>query len=300
MSDFTYGWGEVGDRSEKFWVKFNACTRTPLSWKEEVFAGARSIARSTKKPLWLCLSGGIDSEALCRAFFEQGIMFSVLTLEHTQGTNSHDIAYARAWCASTGVKHEIVPIDILNFFSVDVDSYVRRPYVTNNVFHYFQLRLMELVEERGGFAVQGTGKLLFSIDRALDTNVSPEVFLDLSVGYAIPGEWFKEEGTQHEPFFFSTTAEMCASYLEEPLIRTALAHPEVFRNRGNMKLLKRMLFHTTWPDMIQRPKYSGFEKIQAQKSAADQKLKNTFGGVQTQSYHLLMNTLRTQLAHVSI
>ena len=74
----SYGWGEKDDTRDPFWVRFEAATRKPLAWKEELYATAREITKTSNgRSLWLCSSGGIDSEIMCHAFHDQGINFSV-------------------------------------------------------------------------------------------------------------------------------------------------------------------------------------------------------------------------------
>ena len=64
---------------KQFSVKFNPCTRTPQSWSVEVNNTAKSIAASTNKPLYVLMSGGIDSEMVARSFISNNIKFKALT-----------------------------------------------------------------------------------------------------------------------------------------------------------------------------------------------------------------------------
>src|SRR5262245_17479653 len=86
----SYGWRPGPSGKDEFWFEFVPCTREPKNWKEEIYAAARQIGSTVTKPLWLCSSGGIDSEVMCHAFFDQQIPFSVLTIEHKAGTNTFD------------------------------------------------------------------------------------------------------------------------------------------------------------------------------------------------------------------
>src|SRR5438874_953783 len=103
MSALKYKWKKSTGNTDTLEFYFDPCTRHSQTWKEEIYSAARAIANKTKKPIWICSSGGIDSEVACRAFFDQGINFSVLTIEHEAGTNSHDISYAINWCRARGV-----------------------------------------------------------------------------------------------------------------------------------------------------------------------------------------------------
>ena len=66
MSALTYGTDPEG----KAWLRFLSCTREPGTWKEELAAAARAIAQKADRPLWICSSGGLDSEIACRSFYD--------------------------------------------------------------------------------------------------------------------------------------------------------------------------------------------------------------------------------------
>ena len=61
-----------------------------LDWLAETRRTARRIAERTTKPIYLCMSGGIDSEVAAEAFLAEKIPFTALTLSY-KGINDHDI-----------------------------------------------------------------------------------------------------------------------------------------------------------------------------------------------------------------
>ena len=82
IDNLQYWWNEPDhpiDLRQASWFRFSHCTRTPLSWMEELEKGAISLAESTTKPIWICSSGGVDSETLCEVFLKLGLPFNVLT-----------------------------------------------------------------------------------------------------------------------------------------------------------------------------------------------------------------------------
>jgi hypothetical protein len=274
MSALTYGRGETD--KEKFWLRFAAATRAPLSWKQELFAAAREIGSRATKPIWVAFSGGIDSEVACRAFKAEKIPFSVLTLEHAGGTNAHDTAFAKKWCADNGVSHEVVEIDIESFLKVDVERYAET-YVAIHPFRYLQLKLMEMVEERGGYAVLCSGEQLYVADRSREEIRPEHVHMELSNGTVMPLEWCKARGSEHEPYFHYATPELCLAYTRLPLINFALSNPDpLLRHPANTYALKRIAYHAEWPDMTVRYKHDGFERIRPLFRETQDKLKKRF------------------------
>jgi len=262
MSAIIYGWKDKKD-DQSFWLRFAACTREPESWKEEVYAAARQITERTKKPIWICSSGGIDSEIACRAFFDQGIPFSVLSLEHTAGTNQYDIRYTTEWCEAHKVPQKIVKIDMQEFLTTGIEKYVER-YPAVHPFRYIQIKLMELVEQEGGFALLCSGEQVYwTTDLKKPELTRDDLYLQFSNGTVMPLEWCKDNGTDHEPYFHFMTPELCLAYLRLPIIELATRNPgAIFRHPINAYFLKRMAYMTVWTDIKPRQKFDGYERIQ--------------------------------------
>jgi hypothetical protein len=244
-----------------------------MTWKEELYAAARSIASKAHKPLWLCASGGIDSEIMCHAFFDQGINFSVMTLAHTDGSNEHDIAHARAWCQKHRVHQEIIRIDMHDFLGSQVPYYTEQGYVSSHLLPYMQIKLMETAGKMGGYAVIAAGKQLYKIDTREEYPSRRDVFLEFTSGHGVPLEWLKRNDATHEPYFLYGSPELCLSYLRIPLIDFALDHPDVFRHPTNTFILKRLVSQQYWPTLENRPKFHGMEKIPAELSVMRKAMK---------------------------
>ena len=273
MIAFTYS---AKSEQERFSLRFNACTHDVGTWKEEVYAAARAIAEGSKKPLWVCSSGGYDSELVCRAFYDQKIPFSVLTLEHTEGTNRYDIRFAVDWCKKNGVTHKIVPIDMRKFLSDEVKKYADR-YAAVHPFRYLQFRLMEVVEEMGGYAVLGGGEQLYAADTAKGKLARKDMYIPFSNGVVLPLQWCDDNATEHVPYFYFTTPELCLSYIRQPIVQFALANPDpLFRHQANAYTLKRLVYQSAWPDLVPRYKANGFDAIPGPLEEAREYLRKKF------------------------
>jgi hypothetical protein len=277
-----------------FRITFAACERKPESWKSELYAAARAIAERTKKPLWICSSGGIDSEVACRAFHDQKIPFSVLTLEHDKGTNAHDIRYAIEWCEKHGVEQRIVRIDMERFLGEEIDRYAEQ-FPAIHPFRYLQVKLMSIVSELGGYGVLASGEQLYTADTSKDVIMYDDLYLPLSNGTAMSLEWCKVQGEEHEPYFHFSTPELCLSYMHIPIIDFALKNPDpLFRHFANTYTLKRLAYQSIWPDLPLRYKAHGFDRIRGIYDAATERLKQKFLH-QFVPVHLPVRLFREQL-----
>lgn len=265
-------------RSPSFTMRFRAVAREPKSWKEELFEAARAIKSRTTKPLWICASGGLDSDVTCRAFYDQGLHFSVLTFAYDLDANKNDIRHIVAWCAERHVPHEVVPLDTQAFFSDDIDRLSER-YPAIHPFRYLQLRLLEEVEQRGGFGVICSDDQLYRAPPRQSPLTSQDLFLSFSNGTAMPLQWCKDHGVDHEPYFHLSTPELALAYFRHPLNQFARAHPElIFTHRSNTHLLKKIIYQATWPDLPQRITSDGFDRVRASFLDVQDKLKSRYLG----------------------
>ena len=278
---------------DPFTLTFSPCTRKPLTWKEEVQAIARGMVKDAgSRPIIVCASGGTDSELVCRAFYDQGIYFSVLTVEHAAGTNKEDIAHAQRWCRDRGVEHKLVRLDMAEFMSKSIERYIEQGYIAGNVFRYFQLFLLETVESMGGYAVLGGGGQIYEI--ANDSPTEKDIYLEYGSGFALPLQWIKQNGNAHRPYFYYSTSEAVLAYLQIPIVDFAVHHPEIFAHKINTYLFKRLVSQALWPDLVPRPKMSGYEEIRELRRETEQKLRARFRD-KLQKFRLPIVELRKQL-----
>ncbi len=259
MSALSYG-SDVNAR-DTFSLRFDACTREPDSWKAELYATARSIAEKTQRPIWIASSGGVDSEVACRAFFDQNIDFSVLTLEHVEGTNRHDIHYAVKWCRERSVPQKIIPFDATHFLTNGFKKYVDA-WPAIHPFRYLQFDILEIIEEMGGYGVLCSGEQLYQADMNKKQLSRADMYLPLSNGTVLPLAWCAKQAIDHEPYFHFGTPELVLSYMRLPLVAFALENPDaVFRHEANAYTLKRLAYQSVWTDIEVRYKSHGFEKM---------------------------------------
>lgn len=67
-------------------------------------------------PLVLCLSGGLDSQAVLHSFISSGVSFEIAILRFKNRLNFHDIEEALDLAQLSGVKTHVIDIDAINFF----------------------------------------------------------------------------------------------------------------------------------------------------------------------------------------
>jgi hypothetical protein len=240
---------------KEFKVKFKPVSRKVKSWKEELLISAQSIANSTDKPLYVLMSGGIDSEQVARLFLELKIDFKVLTMKHKNDKNLHDINYAKYFCKKYNLEQTIIELDTEWFFSTGIESYIERGYRSTNIYHYLQLFLIDELEKLGGYGIGGAGEQVYY-------TVNDEIHLRINPHYTLGMDYCKNNNYQHNLWFNLSTPEIYAAYLSIDLIDFLLQDKQYFISHHYASVEKVIIYHSVWPEMQKRNKYSGFEKIQ--------------------------------------
>lgn len=291
MNSFEYGWGFPKNKDARFWLNFKKCEYLPSSWKEEVKSTVAKLAATSRKQVWILLSGGIDSEVIAQEFLDQKLDFKILIVQYPNDLNEHDISYAVKWCRLNNIEFKLVSLDIRQFLTVDYLLYMKEGYITDNVFRYLQIRFLEIIEALNGFAVLGAGTFDFFFSR--EANVLGTKF---NAGLVAPLEWCRINGVSHSPFFYLSSPELTLSYLKNPITQAALESPNAFQLGKLGYVVKAKVAEAAYPYLQRRIKQNGFEKIKPLRLAANKVLIDHFGNKNEEIFFSL-NELNQQLGN---
>lgn len=260
---------------ERFLFKFNPISRTLKPWRDEVLHTAQTIANSTTRPLMVCLSGGLDSEIIAKAFLECNIPFTAISFKHSAGTNLYDIEYAIRFCKKHNVEHKIIEFDFDDFLENKIETYIQQGYRSSGIFRYFLIFMLETIESMGGCAVMGAGEHDY---KTFDNTI----YLSYFPNFTIPVEWCRRNNTVHYPYFHMHNSEIFASYMKTDIVNVVLSDPRYFKTlfKASISLEKILLFHCMWDGMERRQKENGFKFVQDQRSAKEKELSEKFPDIQ--------------------
>jgi hypothetical protein len=121
--------------TEPLVIKMEQLKRVPLKPVEEARLAARDIADKLGRTPWVCLSGGLDSEATAYAFLSAGVDFKAVTMQFEKDLNHHEVQYAIDFCKQNGVKHELIEIPVLDFYETQKFQ---------DYFHHFKAQTVEV------------------------------------------------------------------------------------------------------------------------------------------------------------
>lgn len=238
-----------------FDFKLRPVSRTPKDWKTELELAAKEYLKF-KKPLYLALSGGIDSEVAAISFMNAGVPFTPLILRYEiegEVYNEHDIKYAVAFCKKHKLKpliHKVNPEELVKMATSK--RYAKYKQIAG-IFMYAQIYMINLVEKLGGMFVGGGGEQ--------DWRYSNELELCLRSSYLTGCHYIYDNNLQHWPFFHQTTPELISSYINLPTVKKAFKSPKDFSLKEHCGELKIEAYHKVFPELERRKKYHGYEKF---------------------------------------
>lgn len=270
-------------------ISFKKISRQPLPFKDELVETAKYIKSKTTKPIMLVISGGIDGETAALSFMKAGIQFEVMTCIHKSKTNYKDASYAKEFCERHDITQHFIELDEEDFFfNSGFERYISQDYISNNLFNYLQLFLLEKVEEMGYTAVFGGGDQMYKLHNNELCLLYPTPFINSL-------KWCTRNSAIHFPYFFITTPELTASYMKEPIIDHFISNPGYYGGIQDFEfnLEKTVLFHNTYPSMPKRYKYTGFESILDKRLRVQAELKSRFPEVS--NVYLPIDTVKKEL-----
>jgi hypothetical protein len=271
---------EYSCENNNFNVIFKPVTREIDSWPSEIDNTAKLIAKETNKPLFLGLSGGVDSEIIADYLIKNNIPFTALIVKYGDGENFHDFKFAEEYCNKHNIKTYVINLDSVYFYTKTINKYIEKGYRATRIFRYFQLYMLEIVEKMGGCLILGSGEQVY------DT-IDQEIGMYFEPGYMLPFEWCKKNNTTHYPCFFMHNPEIYAAYMKIDLIKFLLQRPSFFvSSSDNMSVEKTMIYQRYWPNMIRRNKFHGYEKMIDLKNQIEDNLRKLFPDVKPKFFSI--------------
>lgn len=81
-------------------------------------AALRCAETLGEKPA-LCLSGGVDSQAMIQCFYEAGLKFDIFILVFNDGLNKQDVEHAKLFCETYNYPYKELSINIVTYLNRD-------------------------------------------------------------------------------------------------------------------------------------------------------------------------------------
>src|SRR5688500_16123155 len=91
-------------------IKIGKLKRYTLLQMVEAVEAAKLNGSRLINPV-LCLSGGLDSEAMALAFLNANVPFEAAIMAFTGGLNQYDVTHALDFCAEHKIPYQIIEMD---------------------------------------------------------------------------------------------------------------------------------------------------------------------------------------------
>ncbi len=274
--------------AQNWQVQYGRCERNPLDWHAECLIAAREIKAQTAKPIYVCLSGGLDSEVVCESFRLARISFTAAITRFKNDLNLHDIAWAIIYCETHGIAYEFMDMDIKEFYlSGEIWDYARPsrciyPMLTPT------MKLMEWVCHKGGFPVLGSAEC-FLQKSAGGWSATESEPIAAMFRYQIARQLEAQAG------FFIWSPELILSYLLDPVVVKLTSNR--IANVTSSAQIKHRIYSQSFPNLQPREKYLGLEKIRQLDAEMNKKLEAEIivgSGVCYLDYTKLVHSLQSR------
>ena len=266
---FTFGYGDgVFNPHEKsetahLWCDYSRCSREPLTFPEECLSAARLIsvkAAELGRPVYVCLSGGMDSEVVALAFKAAGVPFTAITFRFDNALNAHELRFVNRFVAQHQIPHVFYDMKILNWIkSAEAEEMFQGAQAASfNLLPHMKL-MDHIWFELGGLPVLGNG------DMYLENGAEGWKYVELE--YML--SWYRHairRGVLDAIGFFQFTPEITLSMLREPKLVRLGRNLDTYANKvyQTSKYVKYAIYRSHWPGLAMRAKYGGQEFVQTQ------------------------------------
>lgn len=214
-------WVRYGEAQLRAYLtQIGECRRTPVLGLEEAKISAREIVQSAAGlEVVLCMSGGVDSEAMAIAFMAAQVPFRVVIGRYQGGLNYHDYRHAEEFCSRNGLTVEYIDVDLVEFF----ESGRHLQFA-----HRYQCRSPQLaVHIEILLRVQGVPVMAGNpIDVGFHPAHHPYVFFP-SEPHACLLRALRAEQKPGVPFFFCYSPELIYAFWRTPQFSKELRHCEM-------------------------------------------------------------------------
>lgn len=203
------------------------------------------------EPISLCLSGGVDSEAMARGFLAAGVPFVPYVFRFKDGFNDFDIADALAFCARQGLAPRVLDIDAIEYFESGRHWNEAERYRCNSPQLCLHIHMLERVP--GCAVLSWNPPNLEKGDRAIGLPQDK---------YWSYHRYFEARGRAGVPFFFLYTPELVYAFLRLPALQRALRGAAPSLTAADAYALKCEVYREGGFAIENRAdKYTGFEKL---------------------------------------
>ncbi len=275
---------------DRFFAAYGTCSRSNQDFRSECLLAAQEIYQLNKKPLYLCFSGGADSEIMCESFRQAKVPFKVVIARFNENLNNHDYKWALKYCDQHSIQPVFYDLDVYQFFETEEHRELLRYTGCGYPMLSTQMKLMQFVTgELAGVPVLGSSECwIKKLDRGWFM-IEEEPIQSLH-------RFLKFNHLEGIPGFFQWSPELMLSYLLDPLL-VNMANNQMPAVESSYDI-KIDIYRNYFP-IEARSKYTGYEQFEDLIIQKRAELAKVYIGPKVDAiteYHSLVNSLRLNYA----
>jgi len=293
---YDQNWFDFRQSTEQKWhVQYGKCSRPVLGFYDECLLTAKAIQEDAQQKMTVLFSGGVDSEVTLQSFVLAKIPITATILRFKNDLNIHDISYAIIACEKLGVKYRIIDLDVLKFWENQLFDYANPTYcITPQL-----VTTMWLADQVDEYPILGSGECLLVKDydeATYQPGISPYIHTEWYLWEKEKiAAWFRHFIVKKRnacPGFFQYTPEIILSYLKDPFVEKLTSSQIV----GKLSTASsKLAIYQQHFQLIDRPKFSGFEKIEPIDAVYRKQLEAAFPGT-NQIFKSSVSMLKSEMA----
>lgn len=263
--------------NEQFKTYFGSSQHPVKSFKEELLNAARSTIEHYPglKPN-LFFSGGVDSEIMLRAYLDIKYIPDVTIVRYENDYNIYDVSYAVTVCSILNVSYKIVDMNLQKFYENDAErmselAQIDRPRA---------LPYCKFIEMSDGLPILGNDLSPWRTD---DNYSKPGTWLmrcwEHDIGWSKFLRQIEKPGIAE---WFKWTPGLVLSYMNTKWFKNLIT--DRYYGKLGSNSTKIIGYREVYPDLIQRTKHTGFEKINSLVDAFEYFLKTKYHGLPYRSH----------------
>jgi hypothetical protein len=260
---YDHDWFQPRKSPHQTWtVQYGPCERPVGNFQHECLKTALKIQDNARQKMTVLFSGGVDSEVALQSFVLAKVPVTAAILRFKNDLNIHDISYAIITCDKLGIKYKIFDLDIIHFWENQLLDYADPTYCISPQL----LSTMWLADQIDEYPILGSGECLLvkDYDDSYQPGVSPYTHSEWSLWEKEKiAAWYRHFIVKNRPAcpgFFQYTPEVILSYLLDPIVQKLTRSEIVGKLSTESSKLQIYQQHFS---LIERPKFTGFEHIQA-------------------------------------
>lgn len=263
---------------QEFKTHFSKITRPVKSFKEELLFASKNILDSypNLKPS-IFFSGGADSELLLRSFLDLGYRPDVYIVRYENDINIYDVSYAVTICSILNIDYKIIDFNLVKFYENDAESISEIAQIDKpRALPYCQF--LNLVD---GLPILGASDIT-TIRTSEDYSVRGEWNIrcwEHDIGWS---KYSKNINRPAIPEWFKWTPELVAAFSN--LLWFKQLTSDKYYGKLGTNSTKLIGYREAYPNMIDRVKKTGFEKIETLITEFEKHLEKKYNGLPYRSF----------------